>query len=125
MARRSRENLLDDEIMQELYPDRLSDVPSDCESHTNSNGDDDDDDFGPSASQKGRKMTRLEVTDSDKNNDVGGDVDDGWTKNDGLRNLEQSFGNTGLTFTPDYPTSISGVANRFLGNNFLEILVEQ
>jgi hypothetical protein len=35
------------------------------------------------------------------------------------------FGNTGLTFTPDGPTSISEVVNSFLRNNFLEILVEQ
>jgi hypothetical protein len=45
MARCNRESLLDDKIMQELHPDPLSDVPSDCESDRSSNGDDDDDDF--------------------------------------------------------------------------------
>jgi hypothetical protein len=46
--------VLEDEIMQELHSDRLSDTPSDCESDK-SDHDDDDDDFGPSASKKGRK----------------------------------------------------------------------
>jgi hypothetical protein len=57
MARRGRESSLDDEIVQGLHADRLSDTPSDCESDKNSNDDDDDDDvdFGSSTSQKGRK----------------------------------------------------------------------
>jgi hypothetical protein len=58
----------------------------------------------------------------DDDDDV--DVDDGWNKNDDYRNLEQFLGATGLTFTPDDPTSISEVVNRFIGNDFLEILVE-
>jgi hypothetical protein len=48
----------------------------------------------------------------------------GLTKNN-LRNLEQFLGNIGLAFTPDDPTSISEVMNRFLVNDFLEILVEK
>jgi hypothetical protein len=64
MARRSRKSLLECEIMQELHADRLSRARSDCESDKSSN-DDDGDDFGPSASQKGRKRARLEVSDSD------------------------------------------------------------
>jgi hypothetical protein len=31
MAHRSKESLLDDEIIQELHADQLSDAPSDCE----------------------------------------------------------------------------------------------
>jgi hypothetical protein len=42
-----------------------------------------------------------------------------------IRNLEQFSGNTDITFTPDDPVSISEVVNRSLGNNLLEILVEQ
>jgi hypothetical protein len=41
--------------------------------------------------------------------------------NYGLRNVEQFLGNTSITYT----YSISEVVNRFLGNDFLEILVEQ
>jgi hypothetical protein len=89
----------------------LSDVPRDCESDKSSN-DDDDNEFGPSASQKSRKKARLEVSDSDVNIDDDDDLDDGWTKN-------------GLTFTPNELTSVSEVVNRFLGNDFLDILVEQ
>jgi hypothetical protein len=37
----------------------------------------------------------------------------------GLRNLEQFLGNTSITYT----SSISEVENRFLGNDFPEILV--
>jgi hypothetical protein len=55
--------MLDDEIMQELDADRLSDASSDCESDKSSDDDDDDVDFGPTASQKGRKRARLEVSD--------------------------------------------------------------
>jgi hypothetical protein len=62
------------------------------------------------------------VSDSDVNID---DDDVDLTKNYDLRNLEQFLDNTGLTFTPVGPTSISEVVNCFLGNNFLEILVEQ
>jgi hypothetical protein len=43
MARRNKESSQDDEIMQELRADRLSDTPSDCESDKSSN----DVDFGP------------------------------------------------------------------------------
>jgi hypothetical protein len=50
------------------------------------------------------------------------DVDDGWTKNDDLRNLEQILGNTGLTFTSDDPSSISEVVNTFLGMIFFKFL---
>jgi hypothetical protein len=55
MAGRGMESLLEDEIVQELHANRLSDVLSDCESDKSSNVDDADYDFGPSASQKGRK----------------------------------------------------------------------
>jgi hypothetical protein len=53
------------------------------------------------------------------------DVDFGWTKNYDLRNLEQFLVNTALTYTHDDLTSISEIANCFLGNDFIEILVEQ
>jgi hypothetical protein len=69
MARRSRESLLEVEIMQELHADRLSDAPSDCECDESNDDDDDDDDFGPSTSQKGRKRARLEVSYLDINID--------------------------------------------------------
>jgi hypothetical protein len=92
MARCSRESLLDDEIIQELHADLLSDAPSDCESDKSSNNDDDDE-FGPSTSQKGRKRARLKVSDSDVNvDDCDNDVGDGWTKNDDIKNLEQYLG---------------------------------
>jgi hypothetical protein len=65
------------------------------------------------------------VSDSDVNIYDDNDVDDGWTENDDLRNLEQFLGNTGLTFTPNDPTSISVVVNHILGNGFLETRVEQ
>jgi hypothetical protein len=65
------------------------------------------------------------VRDSDVNIDNENDVDDGWNKSDDLKNLEQFLGNTALTFTPDEPTRISEAVNRFLGNDLLEILVEQ
>jgi hypothetical protein len=65
------------------------------------------------------------VSGSEVNFNVDDDFDDGRNKNDDLRNLEQILGNTGLTFTPDDPTSISEVVDRFLENDFLEILVEQ
>jgi hypothetical protein len=60
MARRSREGLLDDEIVQELHADQFSVAPSDCESDKSSDDDDDDDgdgndDFGPSTAQKAEK----------------------------------------------------------------------
>jgi hypothetical protein len=54
--------------MQELYVDRLSDAPSNCESDKRSN-DEDYDDIGPSTLRKGRKMMRLEVSDSGVNID--------------------------------------------------------
>jgi hypothetical protein len=82
MARYSRGSLLDDEIIRELHADQLSGAPSDCESSKSSSVDDDD--SGPSVSQKGRKMARLEVSGSDVNID-----DDGCSKNDDLRNVEQ------------------------------------
>jgi hypothetical protein len=107
MACRGRENLLDDEIMQGRHADWLSDASSDCESVRSSN-DDNDVNFGPSASQKGRKRVRLDVSDSDVNIDDDNDVSDGWS-NDDLRSLEQFLGNTSLTFTPNDPTSISEV----------------
>jgi hypothetical protein len=47
------------------------------------------------------------------------------SKIDDLRFLEQFLCNTCLTFTPDDPIRISEVVTRFLGNDFLEILVEQ
>jgi hypothetical protein len=114
--------LLDDKIMQELRADRLSDTPSDRESDKSCD-DDDDDNFEPSASQKGRKRARLEVSDPDANTDD--DSDGGCSENDYLRNLEKFLGNTNVTFTPNDPTSISDVVNRFLGNDFPEILVDQ
>jgi hypothetical protein len=92
MARRSRESLLDGEVVQEFHADRLSDAPSDCESDTSSN--DDEDDFGPSTSQKGRKWETLEVSESDVN------IDDGWIKNDDYRNLEQFLGNIASNLHP-------------------------
>jgi hypothetical protein len=59
----------------------LSGTPNDCESDKSRNDDDDDDDdFGPSTSQKGRKWTRLEVSDSDINIDDDDEIDDHWTK---------------------------------------------
>jgi hypothetical protein len=55
------------------------------------------------------------VSESDINiDDDHDDVDDGWTKNDDLRNLEQFLVNIGLTITPNDPTIISEVVNRFL-----------
>jgi hypothetical protein len=116
--------LLGDKIMQELHLDQLSDAPSNCESEKSSNNDDDDD-FGPSTSQESRKRARLEVSVSDVIEDDDDDVDDGCSKNDDLRNLEQVLGNTSLTFTPNHPISITELVNRFLGNNSHEILVEQ
>jgi hypothetical protein len=53
MARRRRESLLDDEIMQDLHVDRLPGAPSDCESDKSST--DDDDDFGPQRHRKAKK----------------------------------------------------------------------
>jgi hypothetical protein len=105
MARRNRESLLDDETMQELRSDQLSGASNDCESDkSNNDDDDDDDDFGPSTSQRGRKRTRLEVSDSDVNiDDDGDDVDDGCSRNDDIRNLGQFLDSTSLTFTPDDP----------------------
>jgi hypothetical protein len=41
--------------------------------------------------------------------------------NNDLRNLEQFLGNTSITYT----SSNSEDVNHFLGNNFLEIFVEQ
>jgi hypothetical protein len=68
--------------MQELHLDRLSDVPSDCESDKRRN---DDDVFEPSTSQKGRKRARQEVSDSDLDiDDEDDNVDDGCSKNDDL-----------------------------------------
>jgi hypothetical protein len=68
----------------------------------------------------------AEVSDSDINiDDDNDDGDDGYSKNNDLRSLEQFLGNSGLTFTPDDPTSISEIVNHFLGKHFLEILVEQ
>jgi hypothetical protein len=64
--------LLDDKIVRELHAARLSDDPNDCESDKSSNGDENEDNFGPSTSQKSRKITRLEVSDSDVN------IDDAW-----------------------------------------------
>lgn len=106
-----------DKIMQELYGYWLSDAPSDCESDRSSN-DDSDVDFRPSTSQKGRRSVMLDLSDSDVNTDDDDVVDD-LTKNDDLRDLEQYLGNTGLTLTPDDPTSTSEVVNRFLENVFL------
>jgi hypothetical protein len=106
MTRRGKESLLDDEITQELLADQLSDALSDCENDKSSNYDDDDFDCGPSTSQKSRKRARLEASDSDVNI-VDDDDDDVWTSNDDLRNFEQFLGNTGFTFTPNDPTSIS------------------
>jgi hypothetical protein len=74
---------------------------------------------------KGRTRAKLEVSDSDVNIVDDNDVDNGWTKSDDLGNLEQFLGNTGLAFTYHDPTRISEVVNRFLGNYFLEILVQQ
>jgi hypothetical protein len=54
-SRRSRDSLLDDEIMQELHSDRLSDVPSDCEGDKNSNDDDEVDDLDPQLHRKAEK----------------------------------------------------------------------
>lgn len=82
-----------------------------CESVKCSN-DADGGDFGPSPSQKGSERARIEVSASGVD-----DVVD-LTKNDDLRTLEQYLGNTGLTLTPDDPTSISEVVNRFLENVF-------
>jgi hypothetical protein len=62
-------------------------------------------------------------SDKSSNDDDDDDVEDGFTKNY-LGNLEQSLGNIGLTFTHDDHTSVSEVVNSFLGNYFLEILVE-
>jgi hypothetical protein len=68
----------------------------------------------------------AEVSDSDINDDDDDDDDDGGcSKNNDLRILEQFIGNSGLTFTPDDPTSISEIVNCFLRNHFLEICVEQ
>jgi hypothetical protein len=134
MARHSRNSLQDNEVVQELHADQLSDAPSDCESDKSSDDDDDDDDddgvgdnddFGPSMAQKGRKRARLEVSDSDVDIYDDCDVDDGLTENDDYGNVEQFVGNTGCTFTPDDTTSISEVVSRYLGNDFLETFVEQ
>jgi hypothetical protein len=89
--------------VHELHADQLSGAPSDCESGKSSNGDD----IGPSTSQKGRKMARLEASDSDVNIENEDEVDDGWTENVDLRNLEQFLGNSGLTVTPGSPNSTS------------------
>jgi hypothetical protein len=74
MAPHNKKCLLDDKIVQELYADQLPDAPSDCETDKSS----DDDDSGPSTSQKGSKMAKLEVSNSDVNiDDDVGDVHDG------------------------------------------------
>jgi hypothetical protein len=117
MARRRRECSLDDEIMQELHAYQMSDAPSDCESVVMM--------ILTLSVTKRQERGRLEVSDSDVNSEDEEDVDDGWTKNDDLRNLKQFLGNTGLTLTPDDPTRISEVVNQFIWNNFLEILVKQ
>jgi hypothetical protein len=51
--------------------------------------------------------------------------DDGGSKIDDLIHLEQFLGNTSPTFTPDDHTGTSDSVNRFLGNDFLQILVQQ
>jgi hypothetical protein len=119
MARCSGGSLLDNEIMQELHPDPLSDAPSDCESDKSSY--DDDYDFGSSKAHKDRKRERLEVSDPDVNIDDNDDDDDDdeeeeedddddcWTNNDNLKNLEQFLGDTALTFTPNDPITVSEV----------------
>lgn len=97
----------------------MSAAPRDCESDKSCN-DEDDDVFGPSPAQKGRKRARQEVSDSDLNIDYEDeDVDDGCSKKDDLRNLEQFLGDTSPTFTPDHPISTSEVVNSFLGNDFM------
>jgi hypothetical protein len=67
-------------------------------------------------------MARLEVSDSDVNIDDEGD--DG-SKSDHLRHLEQFLGNTSRTFAPCGHTSNSDAVNRFLGNDFLQILLQK
>jgi hypothetical protein len=71
-----------------------------------------------------QRHRKAEVSDSDVNIDYDDDVD-GSSKSDHLRNLEQFLGKSGLTFTPEDPTSISQIVNHFLGNDFHEILVQQ
>jgi hypothetical protein len=121
VSRCNKRSLLDDEIMQELQLDRLSDAPSDFESDKNIN--DEVDVFGPSMSQKARRRARLEVSDSHLNTDDEDlDVDDGYSKNGDLRNLEQFLGNSSPTFTLSHPISTSEVVNRFLVNDFMTFL---
>jgi hypothetical protein len=79
----------------------------------------------PQRHRKAERGRGLEVSDSDVNIDEDDDINDFWIINCDLRNLEQYLNNNGLTFTPDDPTSISEVLNRFHRNGFLEILVEQ
>jgi hypothetical protein len=50
------------------------------------------------------------------------DDNDGCSKYDDLRKLEQFLGNTSRTFTPDHPASTSEVVNRFFGNDFMTFL---
>jgi hypothetical protein len=84
MAQCSGESMLDYEIMQELYANRLWDTPNNCQSDKNSN-DEIAEGIEPSTLRKSRKWTRLEVSDSDVNIDDDDDVDLGWTKNDDLK----------------------------------------
>jgi hypothetical protein len=53
------------------------------------------------------------------------DTDDGFTKDDPLRNLEPFEGVKGLTYTPQNPSSISEAVDHYCGDQFFKIFAEQ
>jgi hypothetical protein len=101
LTRRYQESLRDEEIINELYSDNLSDVPDDV--------------FSESDSASGSDKEGVNVLSECESGFEGSDSDDtAWVKVDKMPTLGQFTGNPGVKQILSHPTEVSETVDRFL-----------
>jgi hypothetical protein len=118
------EYLTEDDISAELLADKLSDVPDDIDSDSDSSiiGNKENKIVQPLPSYSDSEQSVNESDDDDETLDSAVST---WVKTDKTPNLGQFTGNPGVKQIPSDPTKVSQVTGLFLGDTFFDMLCEE
>jgi hypothetical protein len=112
LARRYQESLRDEEIINDLYSDNLSDVPDDI--------------FSESDNVSGSDKEGLNVLSECESGFEGSDSDDtAWVKVDKTPTLGQFTRYPGLRQIPSHPTEVPETVDLFFGDSFFDMLCQE
>lgn len=131
-------SLRDSEIIDIVYADNFSDIPSDCELGLSDVESDSGSEFDYDISRKRKRPRVLDISsDSESDSDncsptrveiirsVGIDTSDGFCKDDPARKIEPFEGVRGLTCAPNNNLSVPEAVELFCDNELFSLFVEQ